>query len=143
MPVLELVEYIFPEIECHANPKCPRDPEKIDPPEVRITNKMALKENDKNIFRLTLEICFGDNDQHCSYVGRVKVVGIFSTPPDLNEKEKKVFINGSSILYSAAREFILSITSRGPNIPLILPAARFHVGKNNHSVSDGTDKKGV
>jgi preprotein translocase subunit SecB len=137
MPVLELVEYIFSEIECRANPKCPRNPDDIAPPEVRVTNKMAIKEKDENIFRLALEICFGDKDQPCSYIGRVKVVGIFSAPSDLDEKEKKVFINGSSILYSAAREFILSITSRGPNIPLMLPTVRFHVRENDKTLEKG------
>lgn len=138
MPVLELVEYIFPEIECFANPDCPRNPDEIVPPEVRVTNRMAIKENDENIFRLTLEICFGEKKQLCSYIGRIKVVGIFSAPPELDEKEKKVFINGSSILYSAAREFVLSITSRGPNIPLMLPTVRFQVGGDDavSSLSD-------
>jgi preprotein translocase subunit SecB len=140
MPVLELIEYIFPEIECRANPKCPRNPDEIVAPKVRVSNKMAIKENDENIFRLSLEISFGDKDQLCSYMGRVKAVGIFTAPPDLDEKEKHVYINGSSILYSAAREFILSITSRGPNIPLMLPTIRFHVRGNDRAVSDGDDE---
>jgi len=127
MPVLQLVEYVFPEIECRENPDCPRNPDAVCPPEVQVNPRMAVKEDDDDaIYRLALEIRFGSEGEHCSYIGRVKVVGIFSVASEVEEKEKQVYINGASILYSAAREFVLSITSRGPSFPLMLPTVRFN-----------------
>lgn len=138
MPVLQLVDYVFPEIECRENPNCPRDAEQIQPPEVQVTPRVAVREDDENIYRLALDISFGGEEEQCSYIGRVKVVGIFSVSPDLGEKERHIFINGSSILYSSAREFVLSITSRGPSFPLMLPAVRFgESGKERDSAFDG------
>ena len=55
-----------------------------------------------------------------------QVVGQFSVlDPSYNDKEKLVRINGTSILYSAAREMVLLVTGRGPWGPYQLPTVNF------------------
>ena len=135
MPVLNLVEYVFPVVTCRANPQCPDRTEDIKPPSVRIANRIAVSDQDENIYRLTLDIVFGDNNSVSSYTGEVRVVGLFIVNQAVQNKEAVVLLNGSSVLYSAAREFILSITSRGPNIPCMLPQVRFRTIKKKQEIA--------
>jgi preprotein translocase subunit SecB len=57
----------------------------------------------------------------------LQVVGFFKVAPDYpdDEIEKLIQIGGSSILYSASRDFVLTITSRGPWGPVFLPSVTF------------------
>lgn len=124
MPPLRIVDYIFPEVECSACLDYPSDPSEQDDPMVNIDAIQAVKQDDENLHRLSLDIRFGGDKRKVSYRGRVKVVGLFEVRPDCPDKKEIVRINGGSLLYSAAREFVLSITSRGPNPPLLLPTIR-------------------
>jgi preprotein translocase subunit SecB len=63
-----------------------------------------------------------------SYVGEIETIGLFTvdeTNWDPANSEKLVFINGSGILYSATREMVLNITSRGLFPPVTLPSCSF------------------
>lgn len=125
MPPLRIVDYIFPEVECFANLEHQSDAAVYDEPQVTIEAKQAVKQDDENVHRLSLDIRFGGDDRNVTYRGRVRAVGVFDVRPDCPNKKEIVQVNGGSLLYSAAREFILSITSRGPNPPLLLPTIRF------------------
>lgn len=127
--MLKVIDYIFPEVECRANPGCPANPQEIVPPSVRVAKRLAVKESQENIYRLALHIEFGRPEEKCSYVGQVRIVGLFAAQPDRPNPETVLLVAGSSLLYAAAREFILSITSRGPNAPLMLPMVRFQPQK--------------
>lgn len=62
------------------------------------------------------------------YEIHLKCNGFFSVPvPKENEEEtaRLVGVTGSSMLYSAAREYVLLLTSRGPWGPLQLPTTSF------------------
>jgi preprotein translocase subunit SecB len=50
---------------------------------------------------------------------------LFSIQQGVANKEVVLLVGGLGVLYGAAREFILSITSRGPNAPLMLPVVQF------------------
>lgn len=126
MPPLKVIDYIFPEIECKANPNCPVDLNDCDEPAVNVGLRMAVKEDDPSVHRLTLDIEFGSLEQKCAYYGRVKVVGVFLVRGEHASLEDVVRVNGASMLYTAAREFVLALTSRGPNPPLMLPTVRFY-----------------
>ena len=57
----------------------------------------------------------------------IVVVGFFQISPDADSELKAFFMNANapSILYSAAREQLAAITSRGPHWPLWLPTVSF------------------
>jgi preprotein translocase subunit SecB len=57
----------------------------------------------------------------------LQAVGFFVVAPEVEEgrRPKLVRANGSAILYSSAREFLLTITGRGPWGPVYLPTTNF------------------
>jgi preprotein translocase subunit SecB len=61
------------------------------------------------------------------YTGHVSVEGFFTVLdsfPDEN-MQKLVAVNGASILYGSAREFVSNLTSRSTNGELLLPSMSF------------------
>src|SRR5262245_35625110 len=61
------------------------------------------------------------------YLGEIEAVGTFSVIDSWKEDqvEKLVYINGSGIIYSAIREMICTITSRGFFPMLVIPSWSF------------------
>lgn len=57
----------------------------------------------------------------------VELTGVFRVSGDFEEEEtaRLVAANGSSILYTAAREYVWMVTSRGPWGPYQLPTVNF------------------
>jgi preprotein translocase subunit SecB len=71
--------------------------------------------------------------QNFPYHFKIVLFAFFScspdVPPDFDE-ERYVRINGSSILYGAAREVVRAMTSRGPWGELIVPTLSFYDANN-------------
>ena len=61
----------------------------------------------------------------CSF--SVDIIGIFEIHESmpLDRREHFVKVNGSSVLYGAAREVVRSVTGHGPFPPIIIPSASF------------------
>jgi preprotein translocase subunit SecB len=61
------------------------------------------------------------------YLGELQIVGSFNVSPEWpdDQIEKLVYINGSGMLYSAAREMVSIITGRGFFGSLFLPSVSF------------------
>jgi preprotein translocase subunit SecB len=57
------------------------------------------------------------------------------------DPEKLLRVNGASILYSSAREFLITVTSRGPWAPMILPTISFLPVEENKSKESKPKKK--
>lgn len=99
--------------------------------------------------RLRTEISLGEPDGESDPHQFIVTLGIFSSPEkssnfpyqfnaclegvftidhdgDLEERKRLVVCNGASILYSAAREQLLSLTARHKFGPMLLPAANFN-----------------
>lgn len=55
------------------------------------------------------------------FVGLIRIAG--SIPED--HAEQLVRVNGPALLYSAAREVVLTLTSRSPGPPFLLPSVTF------------------
>lgn len=68
-------------------------------------------------------------------------VGFFEVNSDWPDPLKLLKINGATILYSAAREFLITITSRGPWGAIPLPATSF-LALYNHKISARQQKEG-
>jgi len=65
--------------------------------------------------------------QTMPYKVDLQAVGFFVVAPEVEEvrRPKLVRANGAAILYSSAREFLLTITGRGPWPPVYLPTTNF------------------
>lgn len=142
MPPLELEDYVIVKVKCEANPNCPSDVDDITKPKVKVENELRKKKDEKNNFLSKLTIFFGSEEEPCSYFGEITLMGIFTTREDIPDTEKQdhVGVMGNSMLFSAARDFILTITSRGPNPSMVLPTIRFlKQRKENNEETEGTE----
>ena len=67
------------------------------------------------------------NDAPLPYKIELQVVGIFDVTPEVEEQDmgRVVYNQGGALLYSAAREYLLTLTGRGPWPPFALNIATF------------------
>lgn len=122
-PVLQLKSYFFPKVDVEANPKFkPRQNAETFAP--KVTPKTLVNKKDPLDYQITLEIC---SEPGGPYNYTLHAVGFFradeSYPED--KRPQAVVINGSSMLYTAAREFLATVTGRGPWGAVILPVTSF------------------
>lgn len=128
MGPLQLDQYVFSKLRVETN--LGHKPESIAPTvNVQIQAGVGPVEGVENKYQVTLEIGSlraPDGTGTLPYDVAFQVVGQFSVlDPSFPDKEKLLRINGTSILYSAAREMILIMTSRGPWGPYQLPTVNF------------------
>jgi preprotein translocase subunit SecB len=95
-----------------------------------LRNKIDISTNKEHpgIWQVHLALKYSPNaNENVPYGFSIEIVGFFGVHPKWpkNQIETLVKINGPAILYSAAREIIVQITSRGPWGPMLLPAVNF------------------
>jgi preprotein translocase subunit SecB len=122
---LQIKQYFFPHVEITADPQYKPTKKPINP---FFNVKTHVDRDPKNeLYQVVLEITVeAENDKILiPYSIHLIAVGLFHVHPDFTEPEKLLSITGASIIYSAAREFIITITSRGPWPKFILPTISF------------------
>lgn len=123
-PPLIVKEYFFPFVQVSADPDITSEESAV----MDFETKVAVdKDPDNNTYQVTLEITAMPEDEtkRIPYAIHLIVVGMFSVDEKWPDPEKLLKVNGASILYSAAREFIITVTSRGPWPPTTLPTISF------------------
>ncbi|MHB1752182.1 MAG: protein-export chaperone SecB [Acidiferrobacter sp.] len=128
MGPLQLDQYVFSKFSVETN--IGHKPESLAPMvNVQIQAGLGPVVGAENKYQVTLELSSlraPDGTGTLPYEVAFQVVGQFSVlDPSYNDKEKLVRINGTSMLYSAAREMVLLITGRGPWGPYQLPTVNF------------------
>lgn len=122
---LHLEEYFFPVIQTIADADYDMDQgdNSIPPPEIKVN----CKHGKENIYQVTVNISLVPEDEEnlIPYTLDIIAVGIFRIDKDWPDPEKLAIVNGGSILYSAARELIITVTSRGPWGAVTLPTFSF------------------
>jgi len=127
-PALQLEGYHFDKIRISAN-----EGDFEGPPDHTVHTKIqcGASDEDPHRWRIILDIETGVKEEGGSippYDIGVQVVGYFSESLEdqtMEERQDLVVINGGSILFSAAREFLLSVTGRSSRGPYKLPTIRF------------------
>jgi len=133
---LQLDHYFFAEAHCKASPE-PPEPDDLnfgaaDPTRFSTEIKMFKGESDPDTYQIQLAVKSTEEAvPKGAYDLTVHVIGYFRVDPDYEHEhlEHLVQINGASALYSAARDFVLTLTSRGPWGPLLLPTVNFRIGQ--------------
>lgn len=121
---LQLNNYFFPHVEVVANPEWVQDSTK-GLPLVNCSVNMTRPESNET-YLVQLDISINSTPENPSqYLIKLIAIGFFSVPIDIPNKDQFVEVSGASILYSAAREYLLQLMSRGPWIPLILNPMSF------------------
>ncbi|WP_198470417.1 protein-export chaperone SecB [Acetomicrobium sp. S15 = DSM 107314] len=116
-----------------ANPEF--SPENFEVPDIDVKVSMLPVGDDKKKWHLylSLDVREGADPKTYPYFFNMIMFGIFYAPvyPAIESEEtrkefhKILYVNGSSILYSAAREHIRTFTATGPYRPFILPTTQF------------------
>jgi preprotein translocase subunit SecB len=141
-PPLQLEESYFDLVHVEAIPEHkPAAPGESLRHEIVVQLNLATIDDRPGMWQVTLDIR-GTNDAAAPppYRFRVRGVGTFTyTGEDQSEPEiaKVVGVNGASIVFSSAREYLLLLTSRGPWGQLRLPTMSF--ADLQMSTGDDTD----
>lgn len=131
-PPLQLERYFFTRTVANANPG-------FDPVEagnagdaerdVDVQVQLFRNDTDPHQYQLTLSVVpVAVGDTRPPYELEVEAVGFFSVNPNFEhpDMDRLVQVNGASLLYSAAREYVMTVTGRGPWGPFLLPTVNFH-----------------
>ena len=113
---IQLISLFFTDIRITALPNhVPADLNRYD---LDVKTEVMMVSKDKPRHRsvvLTIKIK-PDDGAALAYVGEVSLFGTFAVVDSWPEDriEQLVYVNGSGMLYAAAREMICAITARGP-----------------------------
>ena len=127
---IDLKSSFFPCVQVAADPEFNVDADEIYP-DIQVKQTVDLDE-EKGLYQVTLAITVapGNEDEKVPYKIDLVAVGLFSVDKGIDDPVRILKINGSSMLFSAAREFIIAITARGPWPPVCLPTASFFYPKD-------------
>ena len=133
-PPLQLERYFYSRVTFEANPEY-KPGEGSETIKLKETPMTLLRHaEDTRRWQVILDIDTPSlKESPGPYYIDLQVVGFFGVVPDFPEEDIETLlgVTGSSILYSAAREFIMLITSRGPWPAVSLPTVTF--GKQGKS----------
>ena len=132
---LQLRSYFIPEFSYSANQEFvqPQSNEIIANTDfLSVTFTSGPMVDNEHKWQIDLHVGSLENARNLlPYCFSIRVLGFFEVQDDYfktqtPEKIKQlVNVNGTSILYSAAREYLLLTTSRGPLPPMVLPSLSF------------------
>lgn len=80
-------------------------------------------------WQVTLQVSYVGKDKcNVPYSFRIEIVGYFDVAKGVpkDEMEKFVQVNGSSVLFSSAREILKAAMATGPFNQIVLPAVSFY-----------------
>ena len=137
---IDLKSYFFPYVQVAADPEFNFDRPEIHP-DIQVKRTVEPDENN-GLYQVTLNITVMPGDEHekIPYSIEWVAVGLFSVAEGTEEPVRMLEINGASILYSAAREFVITITSRGPWPQFALPTASFYYPKDQRAATTQDEK---
>jgi len=127
-PPLQLETYYFTKVAVSADP-C-YEPQEGIAPAITIDTDVGMGQHsdDPRRWMVTLGLHAKSPDEKpIPYKVDLEVVGFFRVEPEVEEEKYPLLVqaNGAAILYSAAREYLLTITGRGPWPPIALPTTNF------------------
>lgn len=122
--IMHLKNYFFTKVSFAANPNFKAKGKATGDAKVNVTSRRLVSKTDPLDFQVMLKIC---SEEGGPYDFELSVVGLFRADEMIPEKKRSLVIgvNSSSILYSAAREYLATLTGRGPWGPVLLPVTSF------------------
>jgi len=131
---LQLEHYVLAESHCQASPEPPGDNYEpwgaADADHFETSVRVGRGEEDPNFYQIHLSVnTIEEAGPKLPYAISIHIIGYFRVDPEFEHDhlEHLVRINGASVLYSAARDFVLTLTSRGPWGQLMLPTINFRI----------------
>lgn len=134
---LQLEDYYFPHVRVSAvNTVGDPNDEYNNDFEVDVNVTEREDENGETLYQVALRIrSYPASEEKTNlYLVELVAMGLFRVHPEFDDPIKLLEVNGASILYSSAREFLITITSRGPWGQIALPTTSFlRIYNKNHS----------
>jgi preprotein translocase subunit SecB len=141
---LQLKRYFVTELSLTANKEFdPKRETKLGRESIIVTPSLLPDTSDARQWQVTLRIQqqpgAGANPP---YFCALEIVGFFRLQDDYPEEniEWMVQTNGTSVLFSAAREILRGATALGPYPPILLPTVSFY-GPNPRKAANGTAER--
>jgi preprotein translocase subunit SecB len=129
---IHLERYFFIKTLCNANMDYSREEkEKLS---LQVSSVLMNNREKKNRWKISLSVGLSQKVDRTKilYDFDLSLTGLFICPGTEELEEKKIrmlapviYVNGSSILFATAREYLRNITSAGPYGPVILPGHNF------------------
>jgi preprotein translocase subunit SecB len=136
---LDLTAYFVTELSLSANLEfSPNRPTQLRMEDLRINVDLRRKDG-KPTWQLVLKVQQNVGPDHNSpYNFALTLVGWFDVHPTFpaDKTELMVRVNGSSMLYAAAREILRADMAKGPHFPLLLPSISFYPAKPEKTVTE-------
>lgn len=127
---LQLERYVFTKLEIETNQDyVPQEVSPDNPIKLRLDIGLGEHSEDPTKFQVSMGIDELRAEKGVlPYRIALQVVGQFSVAQNFkpDDLKKLVQVNGASMLYSAARELVLLVTSRGPWSAFQLPTISFY-----------------
>jgi len=127
---LELHDYFVTSLSLTANRSYDRE-KGVKPSvnDLQVEPILGPDQKDNRHWQLTLKVNYRPGpDVNTPYHFSVEIVGLFQVSPQVTEEKIKWWIetNATAVLYSALREIVRAVTSRGPYPALLLPTGTFY-----------------
>lgn len=124
---LEIKKYFFPLVHVAADPQYNPERHGSEANKVEFDVRTSVIKNEDDLYQVAVEIVAQpvDENHRIPYSVHLIGVGLFTVSKAWKNPEKLLRVNGASMIYSAAREFLITITARGPWNPVILPTVSF------------------
>lgn len=93
-----------------------------------VTPRPVSKTEDRRSWELNLRLALNaPPERNCPYSFLIDLVGMVQVDQTVRDEniERFIDINGTSLVFSAAREIIRAVTSYGPHKPILLPTVTF------------------
>jgi preprotein translocase subunit SecB len=145
---LQLKEYFFPHVRVSADPGVSDDDSFNDNNfKAKVDVIKTVEGNDDYQVALSLSSFPESEENRTPYSVELVAVGFFKVSPKWDDPDKLLQVTAASILYAAAREFLITVTSRGPWGAIMLPATSFLAiynakQKPTDQEKDSSDQKG-
>lgn len=142
---IELTDYFVSDLQFTANREFDANvPSSTTVDDIQVTNQASPKAEDPSQWQITLRIALNaPPDRNSPYSFLVEMIGFVRVAESVKPEnsERLVRINGTSLVFSAAREIVRAVTSRGPFKPFLLPTVTFWEAKPlAPEVENGTDE---
>jgi preprotein translocase subunit SecB len=96
--------------------------------DLEVTTDAVTKTEDRRSWELCLRLALNPAPERNSpYSFLIEIAGIVQVEASVKDEniERFVRINGTSLLFSAAREIVRAVTSRGPHGSILVPTVTF------------------
>jgi preprotein translocase subunit SecB len=126
---IQLTNYFVSELQVAANRNYnPDSPTNISAEDMQVVLQASPKEGNNREWQIILRVTLNvSTESNSPYSFLVEMIGFITVAQSVAENKIERFakINGTSLIFAAAREIIKAVTSRGPHKALLLPTVTF------------------